>query len=252
MRIAFSHNSVRSPRRTMKKTLAALALSTLIASAVHAQSSQHIPTGVFSGGLAFAVSDPRGDFGKNTGKGYGVDASGIWRLEEQGILNLRFEGSFLGYASSTRRIPLVGSGSLIKLDLKTSSNIFTLVGGPQLLGTKGPFTPYVTALGGFSYFGTSTSVEGSDNSNEDFASTNNSSDFSPAYGGGAGIVARIYKSGTTDVRLELGARYLRHDNAKYLNDQRVQEGFDNNRDPIPLKGRADFMTYFIGFNAVLW
>ncbi|MEO7996005.1 MAG: hypothetical protein ABI852_01105 [Gemmatimonadaceae bacterium] len=247
-----SYQALRAAIRRVTIASSALALSTLVASAVQAQSSQHVPTGVFSGGLAFAVSDPRGDFGKNTGNGYGVDVSGIWRLEEQGILNLRFEGSFLGYASSTRRIPLIGSGSLLKLDLKTSSNIFTLVGGPQLLGTKGPFTPYVTALGGFSYFGTTTSVEGSDNSNEDFASTTNSSDASLAYGGGAGIVARIYKSGNTDVKLEFGARYLRHDNAKYLNDQRVQEGFENNRDPIPLKGRADFMTYFIGFNAVLW
>ncbi|MEO7360239.1 MAG: hypothetical protein ABI120_07915 [Gemmatimonadaceae bacterium] len=225
----------------------------LLSGAAHAQGQQHVPTGVFLGGVAFAVSDPRGDFGKNTGNGYGIDVSGVWRLEEQGILNLRFEGSFLGYASSTRRVPFVGTGNLITLDLKTSSNIFTLVGGPQLLGTKGPFTPYITALGGFSYFGTTTSVEGSNNnSNDDFASTNNSSDASLAYGGGAGLVARVYKSGNTDVRLELGARYLRHDNAKYLNDQRVQEGFENNRDPIPIRGRADFMTYFVGITAVLW
>lgn len=243
-------------RRTFSRTIAGVttvaALLTMLAASARAQGAPHVPTGVFSGGVAFAVSDPKGDFGKNTGNGYGVDVSGVWRLEEQGILNLRFEGSFLSYASSTRRVPFVGTGNLIKLDLKTSSNIFTLVGGPQLLGSKGPFTPYVTALGGFSYFGTNTSVQGSNNTNEDFASTNNSSDASLAYGGGAGLIARIYRSGTTDVRLELGARYLRHDNAKYLNDQRVQEGFENNRDPIPLKGRADFMTYFIGFNAVLW
>lgn len=250
MRMTFFSSSGKV-RRTFAVAVT-LALSTLHAAAAHAQGSPHVPTGVLLGGVAFAVSDPRGDFGKNTGNGYGVDVSGVWRLEEQGILNLRFEGSFLGYASSTRRVPFVGTGNLVKLDLKTSSNIFTLVGGPQLLGTKGPLTPYVTALGGFSYFGTNTSVEGSDNTNNDFASTNNSSDASLAYGGGAGIVARVYKKGNTDVRLELGARYLRHDNAKYLNDQRVQEGFENNRDPIPIKGRADFMTYFFGVTAVLW
>lgn len=249
-RIARVASRAASRAAVFRASLIALSSAVIVSGAAQAQ--QHVPTGVFLGGIAFAVSDPKGDFGKNTGNGYGVDVSGVWRLEEQGILNLRFEGSFLGYASSTRRVPFVGTGGLVKLDLKTSSNIFTLVGGPQLLGTKGPLTPYVTALGGFSYFGTNTSVEGSNNNNSEFASTNNSSDASLAYGGGAGVVARVYKSGNTDVRLELGARYLRHDKAKYLNDQRVQEGFENNRDPVPITGRADFMTYFIGITAVLW
>lgn len=229
--------------------LAALALS---AAAAGAQTSTRTPTGVLSGRIALAVSDPRGDFGKNTGTGYGLDLSALWRLEEQGILNLRFDGSFLSYASSTRRVPLVGTGNLIKLDLRTSSNIFTLVGGPQFLGPKGVFTPYVSTLGGFSYFGTTTSVDGSDNTNENFASTTNSSDFSLAYGASAGAYVRVYQSPLRDVRLEFGGRYLRHDNAKYLNDQRVEAGYQANRDPIPLRGRADFVTYYIGINAILW
>ncbi|MGV3708824.1 MAG: hypothetical protein ACO1Q7_08280 [Gemmatimonas sp.] len=217
-----------------------------------AQQQEHVPTGVLSGHLAFAVSDPRGDFGKNTGNGYGVDAGLLWRLEKQGILNLRLDGSFLSYASSTRRIPLAGSGNLIKLDLKTSSSIFSLVGGPQFLGPKGVFTPYVAPLGGFSYFSTRTSVEGSDNDNDDFASTTNASDAVLTYGGAAGAYVRVYKSEKSDIRLELGGRYLRHDNARYLNDQRVEEGYQNNRDPLPIRGRADFVTYYIGLNAILW
>ena len=220
--------------------------------AAGAQTSARTPTGVFSGRIALAVSDPKGDFGKNTGTGYGLDLSGLWRLEEQGILNLRFDGTFLSYASSTRRVPLVGTGNLIKVDLKTSSNIFTLVGGPQFLGPKGVFTPYVSALGGFSYFGTTTSVDGSDNGNNNFASTTNSSDVSLAYGASAGAYVRVYKTLQRDVRLEMGGRYLRHDNAKYLNDRRVEEGYQANRDPIPLRGRADFVTYYIGINAILW
>ena len=232
--------------------LAAIGGMATTAATAGAQSSTHTPTGVFSGRIALAVSDPQGDFGKNTGTGYGLDLSGLWRLEKQGILNLRFDGTFLSYASTTRRVPFVGTGNLVKLDLKTSSNIFTLVGGPQLLGPKGVFTPYVSALGGFSYFGTNTSVEGSDNTNNDFASTTNSSDFSLAYGASAGAYLRVYKSVKQDIRLEFGGRYPRHDNAKYLNDQRVEEGYQANRDPIPLRGRADFVTYYLGINAILW
>lgn len=231
---------------------APLIATTFAASPLAAQSGPRTPTGILSGRIAFAVAEPKGEFGRNTGTGFGLDASGLWRLEAQGLLHLRMDAAFLSYASSTRRIPLYGTGNLIKLDLKTSSNIFTLVGGPQLLGPKGVFTPYVSALGGFSYFYTSTNVEGSNNSNNEFASTTNSSDFSLAYGGSAGAYLRVYKSQMREVRLDLGARYLRHDNVSYLNDQRVQEAFENNRDPIPLHGRADFVTYYIGLNTILW
>lgn len=62
----------------------------------------------------------------------------------------------------------------------------------------------------------------------------------------------MYKRATREFRIEFGARYLRHDNVKYLNDQRVEEAYQNNRDPIPLRGRADFVTYHLGFNAVLF
>ena len=249
---AIGYRGQRTPTRALRRAGVALATLALTAAAAGAQSSQHVPTGVFSGRLALAVSDPLGDFGKNTSTGFGVDVSGLLRLDKESIVNLRFDGAFLSYASSTRRIPLAGSGNLVRLDLKTSSSIFTLVGGPQFLGPRGAFTPYVSALGGFSYFGTTTSVQGSNNEEDDFASTTNSSDASLAYGGSAGAYVRVYKTPKQDVRLEFGARYLRHDNAKYLNDQRVEEGYQNNRDPIPLRGRADFVTYYIGVNAVLW
>lgn len=242
-------------RRLLRLSYSAVAATVVFAvstATLLAQNAPHIPTGVFSGRIAFAVSEPKGDFGKNTGNGYGVDVSGLVRLDKQSIINLRVDATFLQYASSTRRIPLAGSGSLVKLDLETSSNIFSMVAGPQLLGTTGKFRPYVSALGGFSYFSTRTSVEGSDDTDDDFASTTNSSDGSLAYGGSAGAYLQVYKNQTRDVRLELGARYLRHDNARYLNDKRVEEGFQNNRDPIPLRGRADFVTYYFGVNAVLW
>lgn len=238
-------------RRFAAKAITAFILSVTAATS-GAQPAPHIPTGVFSGRLAFAVSEPKGDFGKNTGNGYGIDVSGLARLEKKGIVNARLDLSFLSYATSTRRIPLVGSGSLIKLDLETSSSIFTMVGGPQLLGPTGVFRPYVSVLGGFSYFSTTTSLEGSDDDEDEFASTTNSSDVSLAYGGSVGAYLRVYQSPARDVRLELGARYLRHDNAKYLNDQQVEDGFQNNRDPVPLRGRADFVTYYIGINAILW
>lgn len=207
-------------------------------------------TGVFSGGVYGQGSDPRGDFGKNTGTGWGGGFTGVLRIDPSAILNLRGDAGFLTYANSRRRIPLAGTGGLVKLDLRTSSNIASFVLGPQLGGTRGPFTPYVAALGGFSVFWTESSVEGT-SSDESFASTTNSNDAALAYGGAAGLYIRV-ANGSRPVRIELGARLLRHDNVKYLNDERVRTGFENDRDPIPVQGRADFVTYHAGVNVILW
>ncbi|MCA0377212.1 MAG: hypothetical protein LCH84_16335 [Gemmatimonadetes bacterium] len=203
--------------------------------------------------LSFGVhlqgSDPRGEFAKNTDAGFGIGGYALGGLDRHGILNVRADLSFLNYANSRRRIPLTGTGGLIQLDLNTSSNIMSFVAGPQLLGPTGFFTPYATALGGFSVFWTQSTVEGSSNNNEPFASTTNSSDAVWAYGGAAGAYVRLH-NGRHPVRLDLGARFLRHDDVRYLNEARVRDAFLANQPPVPIRGRVDFVTYYLGVNIV--
>lgn len=210
--------------------------------------------GRLSGTGHLQVTEPKGDFGANTGTGFGASATGLWRLDANGIANLRADLSAVTYGSTRRRIDFANTGGLVKLDLRTTSSIVSFLVGPQIGGTAGPVSPYVAALGGFSVFWTESSVEGSNNlsnNNDPFASTTNSSDFVPVYGGAVGTTIRVY-NGARPVRLDLGARYLRHDEVSYLNKQRVEEAFTSNRDPIPLRGRADFVTYYFGVNVVLF
>ncbi|HYW32925.1 MAG TPA: hypothetical protein VE869_15600 [Gemmatimonas sp.] len=235
----------------MTPRTAAIAALLLAGAPLAAQEETRVPTGVISGSLYGQVSSPRGDFGKNTGTGGGGGGTLIIRADRDAIFNLRTDLSFVTYGNSSRRIPLAGTGGLVRLDLRTSNNIVSLVTGPQLLGTSGAFTPYLSALGGFSVFWTQSSVQGTQQAQEPFASTTNSSDAALAYGGAGGVYIRV-ANGTRPVRLELGARVLRHDNVKYLNDQRVKEAFENERDPIPLRGRADFVTFYIGLNAFMY
>ncbi len=208
-------------------------------------------TGKVQVAVHLQVSEPKGDFGKNTGNGFGLNATGLWRLDDNGIVNLRGDLGFITYGSNTRRIDLANSGGLVKFDLKTTSNIFSMVAGPQLGGTAGPVSPYIAALGGFSVFWTESSVEGSNNENSPFASTTNSSDAVLAYGGAAGLTVKVYE-GARPVRVDLGARLLRHDDVRYLNNERIQAAFTNNRDPVPFRGRADFVTYYAGANFVVF
>ncbi|MEQ1693891.1 MAG: hypothetical protein ABMA00_21560 [Gemmatimonas sp.] len=208
--------------------------------------------GRLSGAAHLQVTEPKGDFGSNTGNGFGVSVTGLGRLDQNGLVNLRADLSVVTYGSNTRRIDFANTGGLVKLDLRTTSSIVSVVGGPQIGGTVGPLSPYVAALGGFSVFWTESSVEGSSNSaNDAFASTTNASDFVAAYGGAGGVTIRVY-NGARPVRLDLGARYLRHDDVRYLNKERIEEAFRNDSDPIPLRGRADFVTYYLGVNVVFF
>lgn len=198
-------------------------------------------------GIHGQISQPKGDFADNTGTGWGLGIYALGGLDENNIINLRGDFSFVNYANTRRRIPFSGTGGLISLDLKTSSNIFTVVAGPQLLGPTGTFSPYATLLGGFSVFVTESTIEGSNYSDQPFASSTNSSDFVWSYGGAVGAYLRV-SGGATPVRLDFGARFLRHDDVHYLNDQRVREAFDNDRPPVPLQGRADLVQWYLGVN----
>jgi hypothetical protein len=207
------------------------------------------PSGRGSIGIHFQLSEPTGDFGRNSGNGFGVGGSVLTRLDRHAILNWRVDASLLTYGNALRRIPLAGTGGLVQLNLRTSNNIASVVTGPQLLGPTGLFTPYATALGGFSVFWTSSSVEGTANQREPFATTTNASDVVWAYGGAVGSYIRVTQ-GRNPVRIDLGARLLRHDDVRYLNDDRVREAYNNDRPPVPLRGRADFVTYFLGANVI--
>ena len=247
-----------SPLRTSIRTLAtqafaygAVLLAALTVSRV-ARAQAFPLSGRVSGAIHLQVTDPRGEFSQNTGHGFGVGVSGILRGDQHGVINLRTDLSLITYGTSTRRIPFANTGGLVKLDLRTTSSIVSLVVGPQIGGTAGPVSMYVAGLAGFSVFWTESSVEGSsNNNNQPFASTTNASDAALAYGASAGGTFRVY-NGQRPVRLDFGARYLRHDDATYLNEARVQDAFSNNRDPIPLRGRADFVTYYVGANVVLF
>lgn len=239
----------RDDARTPLFALVALAAAALLFALPTVSHAQQQEPHRFSLGVHLQGSEPKGEFARNTDNGFGVGAYALGALDKNHIVNLRADLSFLTYANSRRRIPLTGTGGLIQLDLNTSSNIMSFVVGPQLLGPTGVVTPYATALGGFSVFWTQSTVEGSSNNNEPFASTTNSSDAVWAYGGAAGAYLRVY-NGKHPVRLDLGARFLRHDDVRYLNEARVRDAFLANQPPVPIRGRVDFVTYYLGVNVI--
>jgi hypothetical protein len=234
-------------------TLAVVLLAAHVATPSSAASQEVTPTapalsGRFSGAVHGYVTEPLGDFSLNTGNGFGLGATALWKIDSAGIASLRADLGLVTYGWSNRRISFPNTGGLIQLNLNTTSSIFSFVAGPQIGGQAGPLSPYVSVLGGFSVFWTSSALEGSNESaegNDAFATTTNLSDVVWAYGGAGGVTYRVY-NGRRPVRLDFGARYLRHDDVRYLNEGRVRDAVDNDRPPIPLRGSADFVTYYFG------
>ncbi len=204
--------------------------------------------GPVAAGVAFNVSQPRGAFDATTGLGWGVSGNVLFRLGQNAILNWRADAAFQNYGNVRQELPLSPTlGNLIRVDLTTSNNILTFVTGPQLLGPSGTITPYATALAGFSAFWTWSSVEGNTNA-EAYASTTNSSDFARAYGGATGAYIRV-RGGPRPIHMDVGVRYLRHDDVQYLTTDEVRASVQNRREPRPIRSRVDFSTYFIGVQA---
>jgi hypothetical protein len=238
-------------RSTILQVTTALTLVGAFAAPSSAQESTGELRGPVSAGLAFNVSQPRGAFDETTNLGWGLSGNALFRLDEDAILNFRADLAFQNYGNVRQRVPLSSTvGNLIQVDLNTSNNIATFLVGPQLLGPTGVFTPYASALGGFSAFWTTSSVEGTNNQ-QPFASTNNSSDFAWTYGGAAGAYIKV-SGGQRPVRLDLGVRYLRHDDVTYLTADEVRASVNENRVPRPIRSRVDFYTYYVGVQATVF
>ncbi|MEP7344592.1 MAG: hypothetical protein ABI877_04980, partial [Gemmatimonadaceae bacterium] len=169
----------------------------------------------FEVGGSFNYGLPQGEFRDNVRQGFGVDGFFRWNFDRRGVLSLRTDGGYLGYGRETKRVPLSGTiGGRILVDLTTSNNIVHLGMGPQLTAPNGPFRPYVNGGIGFSYFFTESSVEGSNNNSEPFASTTNYDDFTLSLTSGGGIL--IPMGVRRDVSLDLGVQYQNNGQVSYL------------------------------------
>lgn len=202
----------------------------------------------FMGGVSLTVGQPRGTFDRYVDTGFGVGAHGLYRVDRAGIVALRLDGGFLNYGHETTRVPLSSTvGGRILVDLTTTNNIAWLGVGPQLMAPRGAVRPYVNGTAGVSYFGTTSSVQGSDDTNAPFARTTNYDDTQFSWGGGAGVLVPVRRSARTLVSLDLGARY--HDNGRnvrYLREGGVRDLPNGGLQLDVVQSRADLITYHVG------
>ena len=153
--------------RPAARLAAALVLGTVAARAASAQTVpavpdtaanggdvEHHPTPAerrgrisrFSGGGSLFYVQPRGDFARHVGGGFGYSLGGAWAADRDGTLGLRAEWQDVTYGYQSVN------------DSSARNVIRTLDVGPQLTLPAGAVRPYVSAAVGLTYTGTEGSV----------------------------------------------------------------------------------------------
>jgi hypothetical protein len=205
----------------------------------------------FMGGVGFAVGHPRGEFRRYVTRGLGVEGHARYRVDRHGALALRLDGGALNYGRETLRMPL-GSrpgGGRVQLDVTTTNNVGWLGVGPELMLPRGPVRPYANASAGVTYFATTSSVGGTGLGDARFARSTNHDDLQFAWGGGAGVLAPVYRGARTLLALDVGAQYRNNGrNVRYVREGGIRDLPNGDVDVGVLRSRADLLTWHVGLS----
>lgn len=193
------------------------------------------------------LSQPKGEFGRNIGSGFGGGGGVSYHLDRSGLISLRFDISGTIYGREKRRVAISETiGERLTAELTTTNSITTIGIGPEVALPRGPVRPYVnTGFGGL-FFRTGSSVTGSESS-EPFARTTNYSDSAPAWFFGSGV--RIPLAGDNPrkaISLDLGLRYYRGGAASYLREGSIQDHPGGSISLTPLSSRTPHVVYVVG------
>lgn len=191
-------------------------------------------------GLSLQVGQARGQFADYVDYGGGAGAYLVYRPNPNGPFGVRLDFMYLNYGSQTHRYPLVPG---IVVDVTTDNQIYQFALGPQLTIGQGALQVYGFGTVGGSFFSTTSGVEGSDQSNQQFASTTNHADatFSGEFGGG--VLIRLSRG--LPLLLDVGARYLKNGRVTYVTKERVTIS-GNQLIVDPVNSDANLMVYHLG------
>ena len=192
-------------------------------------------------GFNLQVGQASGIFSNYVSAGIGGGGYFLYRPDAEGVFGLRAGAMLMIYGSQTRRYPLLPG---IAADVTTRNEIVGMTLGPQLTFGRGAAKVYGYGGIGFSYFATRSSVEGSGNVNQPFASTTNYDDFTFASEGGGGMWVFLSR-GRTPVALDLGVRYLNNGRVTYVTENGVRV-VGNDLEVDPIDSEANLIVYHLG------
>jgi hypothetical protein len=191
-------------------------------------------------GLSLQVGQAKGQFADYVDYGGALGGYLLFRPNRNGPFGVRLDLMYLNYGSQSHRYPLVPG---IVVDVTTDNQIFQIALGPQLTIGQGALRVYGFGTVGGSFFSTTSGVEGTDQNNQQFASTTNHADatFSSELGGG--VLIRVSRG--QPVLLDIGARYLRNGRVTYVTKERVTIS-GNQLIVDPVNSEANLIVYHLG------
>lgn len=218
-------------------------------SPLHATSSKYLPR--LCAGGHFMLGFPQGEFKDNLDRiGGGISGEVLGSLRPVPI-KIGASVGFLIYGSETRTEPFSTTIPDVTVDVTTTNNILLVHFLLRVQPPGGVVRPYVDGVLGFNYLFTETKIE---SRQQEVAASTNFDDFAFSYGGGSGIMFRVYdgtKKKKTEkfrlaaVLLDARVRYLKGSEAEYLKEGSIEiVGTDVIYDVS--KSNTDLLTVQIG------
>lgn len=228
----------------MSRRIALVIVALLVAAGPATAQEPPGPIRGYAGGGLIAAQ-PVGEFGRFIDWGFGAGGHFVWNLERSGALGVRVDGGFVNYGRERQRVCLSTTvGCRIQVDLTTTNDIAFGSIGPQIALSRGPVQPYVNASVGFAYFSTSSSVEGVDDNDDEF-NTTNFDDLTFAWQAGAGLRIPVSMA-RLPVFIDVGARYNTNGSVEYLREGDIIDHPDGSITLTPQRSDADLVTYVLG------
>lgn len=200
------------------------------------------PTFVIFGDLV--VSKPKGDFANYVDRGFGFNAGVMLQLDTAGMLALRAEIGGLQYGRERMPVSFGSFGGRVTADVVTTNTIGWIALGPQFTFPAGPVRPYGNAAFALTNFRTTSSLE-DPRTSEQFAVTENASDFAPAIVFGGGVYVPLGGRAATAM-LTLGGRYYNGGEATYLPEGGIEDNADGSVTLHPVRTKTDFVIWQLG------
>ncbi len=224
----------------------------LLLSTISAQ-AQEINTG-----FNFQVIIPQNEFSESINtNGLGLNVNGLYRFANSPF-GLGLDFNFNNFGKDTRDEPLSSTIPDLRVRVENEYNLIQLLALAKVQPRDGVLRPYLEGLAGLNYFYTETSITDRRQSASDpIASDTNFEDWAFAWGGGTGLMIRVFDYRDREMRdetyknigagyINLGVRYLNGSEAEYLREGSIvltngDVQFDT------LQSRTDMLMLQIGF-----
>ncbi len=188
------------------------------------------------------MSQPKGEFASNVGRGWGFNLNGMYNIDYKGFLSIRADAGTVQYARERKDASFFGITGRIPLNLETTNNIAWGAIGAQLMIPDGPFRPYANAAIAYTDFST-TSTLSDPNGQFQSISNQNAHNGSHAWIFGSGVQIPF---GTTGA-FNLGGKYYYGGRATYLTKGDITDNPDGTITLHPRSSKTDMVIWQLGF-----